>query len=217
MTLSGAFSHRGRCLAVSVWIMKIVMTICSGASRDNYHKPHGPSTDQNTSILLWNQMIYPLAGLSFFKGKTFYWLATVRTLASECQRWNNSCCSSPRPNWPRPPRPAPAWWRRPPPAWAGSPQCYLCSKFLHKIVIGPRDPNKTINTQLVTRLTLAISPHRILRSNSLCVGIFDTKCVIFWFWTPGWEWQWGCSGCRENEGGLWLQLGCQCPGWQLST
>ena len=123
-------------------------------------------------------MIYPLAGLSFFKGKTFYWLATVRTLASECQRWNNSCCSSPRPNWPRPPRPAPAWWRRPPPAWAGSPQRYLCSKFLHKIVIGPRDPNKTINTQLVTRLTLAISPHRILRSDSLCWDIRHKMCYI---------------------------------------
>ena len=125
-----------------------VVTICSRASRDNYHKPRGPSTDQNTIIVLWILMIYSLPLLSFLIEFDFTQVDIYfRCYRIECQR---CCCSSPRPNW-----------RSPGPPQPGSP-CYLCSKFLHKIVIGPRDPNKTINTQLVTRLTLASSPHSLL-------------------------------------------------------
>ena len=125
MTLSGAFSHRGWCLAVSVWIMKIVMTICSGASRDNYHKPHGPSTDQNTSTMyyeLWNHMTYPL-----FKGENILHVDDRQDTGFQNARDEimSVVPRSPRPNWLRTPRPAPAWWRRPPPAWAGSHQPVL--------------------------------------------------------------------------------------------
>ena len=129
-------------------------------------------------------MIYSLPLLSF-------WLRLItqvdiyfRCYWIECQR---CCCSSPRPNW-----------RSPGPPQPGSP-CYLCSKFLHKIVIGPRDPNKTINTQLVTRLTLASSPHSLLAlsmsMDSWHMLMFVSHPLILDFWRARSE-----EGCSENDG-----------------
>ena len=116
MALSGAFSHQVRCLAVSVWIMKIVMTICSEASRDNYHKPHRPSTVSNMNIIMNLVDLYPPSLYRSLKEKNTNRLTIISTLAFECWSWDNFCCSPP--NWLS--VPWPAWWWCPPPVWAGS-------------------------------------------------------------------------------------------------